>query len=156
MRRVAAPLALTCSFVLAASSLGRPQGDKGVLSMTAEEVARAYQQNETFVDEYLTSKAIQVGGPVVRVFRVSPLTLKEEVQYVVVLESQRRLPVHCFFPAKERKQLAGLRPGEQVTVRGTCQGKADSRDPGGKPAAAGGRGAGAPQSRWWSSSPTAS
>jgi hypothetical protein len=97
--------------------------------MTAEEVALAYQQNEAFVDEYLTSKAIQVGGPVVRVFRVYSQVAKGEMPYVVALESQRRLPVHCFFPAMERKRLAGLRPGEQATIRGTCQGKGDSREP---------------------------
>src|SRR5262245_37998515 len=60
MRLPVAPLALACSFLLATGSLGGPpQGDKGVLQMSAEDVALAYQQNEAFVDEYLTSKAIQ-------------------------------------------------------------------------------------------------
>jgi tRNA_anti-like len=134
-----APLPLACSLLLTTSSLGGPpRDDKGVPQLKAEEVSLAYQLNEAFVDEHLANRPVQISGPVVRVYRVASRVRKGDAQYVVVLGSNKGLPVHCYFAEKDRKRLAALRLGEQVTVRGTCRGKAESREP--EPPAGGGPG----------------
>jgi hypothetical protein len=97
------------------------------IKVKAADLASAYRTNEAFADENYTGNDVEVSGTVHRVRRSPYGEPNKESGYVVVMPSAPNgdpadMPLLLFFDARHRKQLAALRPGQAITVRGRCLG----------------------------------
>ncbi len=94
--------------------------EAAVPKVTAAQLFRAYKENGVAADRDYKGKVIQVTG-VVTDIRHDLLN----VPYVTLDVGGEALvfEVQCYFSNKQATNLAGLRKGEQVTIRGKCAGK---------------------------------
>jgi hypothetical protein len=104
----------------------KPPAAAPALKVTAVKLGNAYRTNEALAEETYSGKDVEVTGTVLRITKSKQPSLHRAggTDYAVVLVSdpaaRAKLPVVCFFPGTERKQLVDLRPGQQATIRGRC------------------------------------
>ncbi len=97
----------------------KPKQLKG-FKLTAASLLAAYDANEVAADEKFKGKLIEVTG------KVDTIAKDIMGDPYVTLGSGKDFEfahVQAMFPADALKQLAGLRKGQEVTVRCTCAGK---------------------------------
>lgn len=97
----------------------KPKQLKG-FKLTASSLLAAYDANEVAADEKFKGKLIEVTG------KVDTIAKDIMGDPYVTLGSGKDFEfahVQAVFPADALKQLAGLRKGQEVTVRCTCAGK---------------------------------
>jgi hypothetical protein len=116
------------------------KADRDVPSRTGREVVSAFERNRARVDQDYLNRQMRVSGKVHRVERVGGhfgIKDGDDRYYFLTLaadatEDKKRdgpgraepeLPLAFVFPASARKRLAGLDPGQSVTVEGTCEGR---------------------------------
>ncbi|MCI0464382.1 MAG: OB-fold putative lipoprotein [Gemmataceae bacterium] len=117
---------LGCIFALLAGRSGADDVTK-IPSVTVSELIETFLTNEAYADEFYVGRQIEVSGKVVRISRSKYGSSETEGgDYVLELDrfSNRGLTVLLFFGSAERKQLAQVKPGQNVTLRGTCRQRA--------------------------------
>jgi hypothetical protein len=89
-------------------------------------LVRTFAENEARADEQFTGKAVEVTGTVDRVSRSKyPGVKTGDNEYMLELSpSTSGFQVLFIFAPEHRKALAELAVGQEVTVRGTCGGRA--------------------------------
>ncbi|HKB05325.1 MAG TPA: hypothetical protein VKD90_24085 [Gemmataceae bacterium] len=100
--------------------------------LTPAELVDAFLTNEAFADENYAGKELELTGKVVRVTRSKYGPDPEAGQaYVLELDTDKAgrkesvdLDLVIFFPERDRAQLAKLKPGQTVVVRGRCSTRA--------------------------------
>ncbi len=127
---------------------GADKSDKGsgeVVARTAQQIVSTFDQNRARVEEEYLGKRIRVTGPMYRIDRVSAALLvlgallqkeTEDDYYFLTLavdakeedktkgsgHSRAEMRLFFVFPKSERKQLAELERGQEVSIEGTCEG----------------------------------
>lgn len=113
-----------------------PQTQKdGVSRLIAEQIQRAYWSNEALADENFTGKRIQVTGKFSRIKREG--SQKPSSHYLLIMSpglmggwgsGQKAVdfPAVFRFGMEARKQLAGMKPGQEVTIEGRCLGRREN------------------------------
>lgn len=108
-----------------------PQTPKdGVSRLIAGQIQAAYWSNEASADENFTGKRIQVTGNFSRIKR----EIHQGPTYFLIMSPRLRMslqkavdfPPVFRFGMDARKQLAGLKPGYEVTIEGRCVGRRES------------------------------
>lgn len=90
-----------------------------VIDVTARELEKAYAENEVAADERYRGKVLRVSGVI---DQISKDALGE---MVVMLRSPNVMGgVHCTFDDKQKSQVASLKKGQKVTLRGRGTGVA--------------------------------
>jgi RNA polymerase sigma factor (sigma-70 family) len=104
---------------------GKPAGPQAK-EVPLGDLSAGYAENDASGDEQFAGKRVQVSGHVWEVRRVE----RPAPFYVVTLANRTARgfdrydpPVAFRFTRENRKQLAGLRRGQQVTVEGQCEGR---------------------------------
>jgi hypothetical protein len=114
-------------FLLGDASLGKEPA--AVPKLGVVRLAEIFLTNEADADENYVGKEMQVSGRVVRVSRSESgrVSVKDEDRYVLELDLENanrggavEIDIRFFFDGKHRAQLARLKPGQSVIVRGTC------------------------------------
>ena len=119
---------LACAGLLLA---GRPGAAAPVpeAKLTAARLAEAFLTNEAYADEHYVGKQVEMAGKVVRVSRskYGPPAEAGREEYALGLDlegagkgAKTDLELLLFFDAKARAQLAQLKVGQRVVVRGHC------------------------------------
>jgi RNA polymerase sigma factor (sigma-70 family) len=116
----------------AARAKAGKDGGARVGSVSADEIWQAFRANDALADEKFMGKEVRITGPVQHIKRlIEEEGRKSTLVYRLTMDAigpggaespEPGLPLVFVFPAKERKQLAALTAGQQVTVQGTCQG----------------------------------
>jgi hypothetical protein len=135
----------------ASKSDARPGADKpdkasgDVSAKTAQQIVSTFDHNKARVEEEYLGKKIRVTGPMYRIERVSATPLvaggliqkeTEDDYYFLTLavdakeddktkgsaRPQVEMRLFFVFPKSERKQLAELERGQEVSIEGTCEG----------------------------------
>ncbi len=91
------------------------------ISIKAEQLMNEYQENEVYADNKYKGKLLNVSG---RVKSVGKDVLN--TMYVILLPDTEYIyatSVQCFFSDDKNEQLASLKRGQWITVRGKCKGK---------------------------------
>lgn len=89
------------------------------MSVSASELASAYNANEVSADDKYKDKVLVVSGTVDSIGKDLTATA-----YVTLQASGDFLGVQCMFDDQYKGELAKLHKGQQVRLRGTCKGKA--------------------------------
>jgi len=96
--------------------------------LTAARLVETFLTNEAYADEHYVGKEIEFTGKVARVSRSkSPASNGMGVEYVLELDLEGAgkgrtvdLDLLIVFGEEDRAQLARLKPGQVVVVRGKC------------------------------------
>ena len=89
------------------------------ISVTAQELCSAYQDDEAAADEQYKDKILEVTGIVESVGRD-----REDNPYVVLTGGGMSEGVRCWFSARDIDQVLDLRITREATIRGKCHGYA--------------------------------
>jgi hypothetical protein len=95
--------------------------------ISAEKLAEAFLANQADADERFANKWVEVTGTLVRVFRAPAgfASKKGVPDYVVELslgdKKSGKMPLQFLFAAWDKKQLAGLKPLQAVTLQAYCR-----------------------------------
>ena len=100
--------------------------------LTPAELVEAFLTNEAYADENYAGKELELTGKVVRVSRSKYGPEPETGQaYVLELDADKAgrketvdLDLVILFSERDRAQLAKLKPGQAVVVRGRCSDRA--------------------------------
>jgi RNA polymerase sigma factor (sigma-70 family) len=92
---------------------------------TASSILKAFENNAARFDDQYNQKRISVTGKMVRITRQAG-DAKEpgyilELECPAAKEKDESIVVSCFFPDSDRKALAQLNEGQEVTVEGDCK-----------------------------------
>jgi len=120
-------LILACSVLILAGHTGVAIRASKV-PLTAARLVKAFLTNEAYADEHYVGKEVEVVGKVTRVSQSKyPPAEPGRVEYVVELDLEDAnkgvmvdLDLLLFFDAKDRAQLAQLKVGQSVVIRGQC------------------------------------
>jgi len=96
-------------------------------SITATELARVFRDNDASIDEVWAVKKLQITGTMMRVtrneFRLGGEKENAESFFLLVLDSRSPTsgelllePIYFVFKDDSRKELAGLKPGQRLTI----------------------------------------
>ena len=120
-------LVLGCSSVKKAMDEKRAEREGPGVSVSAEDLNRAYQTNEADADKLYQGKIVIVTGTVGTVSAPGEGMGRPAV---ILVDPQQKEIVNCFgFPAEARDAIKKLKPGQKVTVKGKCMGKIASDIP---------------------------
>lgn len=89
------------------------------LAITADALHSEYDANEVAADEKYKGKVLEVTGTVKEIGKD---ILDDQYVALQLPRNQFMTSVHCSFPAGASKELAQLRKGQRVTIRGKCKG----------------------------------
>ena len=120
-------LVLGCSSVKKAMDEKRAEREGPGVSISAEDLHRAYQTSEADADKLYQGKIVIVTGT------VGTVSAPDEGMgrpAVILVDARQKEIVNCFgFPAEARDAIKKLKPGQKVTVKGKCMGKVASDIP---------------------------
>lgn len=89
------------------------------VKVTAEELARAYEENEAKAQETYGDKRVQITG---KIDSILENTIVVEVEDNEMFDLNY-VGVFCSFSREdEQKKLSGLKKGQEITITGTCAG----------------------------------
>lgn len=86
-------------------------------TFTAEKLMGVYMTNEVTADAALKGKQVYVTGVIEKIGKDIL-----DTPYVALKTRDDLRSVQCMFDAKNAAALYSLRPGQQITIRGTCTG----------------------------------
>ena len=135
IERTSVTLLLTFSLwlglVLGCSSFRKAMNEKRVdregtgITVSAEDLYKAYESNEAEADKLYQGKVVIVTGTV---GTSSPGTYGNPA--VILIDAKQKPIVNCFGFAKDDKEaIAKLKTGQKVTVKGKCMGKVATAEP---------------------------
>jgi len=120
-------LALGCSNLRKAMDEKRAEREGPGVSLSAEDLSKAYAANEADADQQYQGKLVIVTGT------VGTVSAPDEGMgrpAIVLVDAKQKEIVNCFgFPADARDSIRKLKPGQKVTVKGKCMGKVASDIP---------------------------
>ena len=93
---------------------------KGV-RVTTDQLRREYAADRKAADAKYKGKTLRVSGPVREYIAPEP-DIPDGNKPILWLHSDVEPWIWCTFPLASDAQVRGLRPGQSVTVRGTCDG----------------------------------
>ena len=99
-------------------------GEKGetvlaVLKIGAEQLRAEYEENEVAADEKYEDKILYVNGVIDDIGKDIL-----DTPYITLNDGTTFNSVQCMFKKADEPILAGLKKGQEITVRGKCEGKA--------------------------------
>ena len=105
-----------------------PQSDEGPpITVSAEELYKAYQSNEAEADKLYQGKIVIVTGT------VGTTSAPEEGMgrpAVILVDAHQKTIVNCFgFATDEKDAISKLKTGQKVSVKGKCMGKVATDEP---------------------------
>jgi len=118
---------LWIALILGCSSLKKSMDEKRAeregpgISISAEDLFRAYQTNEAEADKLYQGKIVIVTGTV----GTTSTPAEGMGRPAVILVDSRQQPImNCFgFATSDREAISKLKNGQKVTVKGKCMGK---------------------------------
>ena len=120
-------LVLGCSNLKKAMDEKRAEREGPGVSLSAEDLYKAYQANEADADQQYQGKLVIVTGT------VGTVSAPDEGMgrpAVILVDAKQKEIVNCFgFPADAKDAIKKLRPGQKVTIKGKCMGKVASDIP---------------------------
>src|SRR5574341_864678 len=97
------------------------------ITISAEELFKAYQANEAEADKLYQGKIVIVTGT------VGTVSTPEQGMgrpAIVLVDAHDKPIVNCFgFPSDARDAIAKLKTGDKVTVKGKCMGRIATDEP---------------------------
>ena len=87
--------------------------------VTAEVLVEAYRRNEATADSQYKGKTLAVTGKVLR----SGKDYLNRLYVNLKAEDNSVIEVHCTYNDSEKASMSALKEGQQVTIRGVCEGK---------------------------------
>jgi hypothetical protein len=97
---------------------GSQASSEPAIRMTAEELVEAYRMEPPDGAGKYKGKTIAVTGTVSR----SGKDFRENL-YVDLKGTNPMIEVHCIYTEEQRAAMSALRPGQQATIRGVCDGR---------------------------------
>lgn len=97
----------------AASSNASP-----AMAVAAADLIEAYRRNEATADSQYKGKTLAVSGTVARAGKDYMNRL-----YVNLKADNPIIEVHCTYNDAEKETMSALKEGQQVTIRGVCDGR---------------------------------
>jgi RNA polymerase sigma factor (sigma-70 family) len=94
--------------------------EKGVVQTTILEFTGAHNANDAAADERFLNKQVEIAGKFGGVSRVS--IDRNPSVYIMTMADNRGM-VWFQFDEKDRKQLAALKRGQELIIRGKCEGR---------------------------------
>lgn len=94
------------------------QSNQPPIEIPVNDLVRAYTNNEVAADEKYKGRTLKVTGNIDTIGKDivdSPYVTFESVSIIPT--------VQCMFGSKDIKELAGVRKGQRLTVKGRCDGK---------------------------------
>lgn len=120
-------LVLGCSSFRKAMDEKRAEREGPAITISAEELYKAYQSNEAEADKLYQGKIVIVTGT------VGTISAPEESMgrsAVILVDSHQKPIVNCFgFSTSDKDAIKKLKPGQKVTVKGKCMGKVATDEP---------------------------
>ncbi len=103
------------------------------VKITGEKLVQAYLDNQADADDRFVNKNIEVSGTLSKVFR-APKGFETDpgvADYVVEISFNKVpfvfRPLQFLFAESQKKELAGLKPGQTVTIQANCRGVVPER-----------------------------
>jgi len=114
-------LILGCSSLKKSMDEKRAEREGPGITISAEDLFRAYQANEADADKLYQGKIVILTGTV---GTTSTPEAGMGRPAVILVDSRQQAIVNCFgFAPSDREAIAKLRNGQKVTVKGKCMGK---------------------------------
>jgi len=118
---------LSCGGLQKAMSEKRAEREGPVVSISANDLYRAYESNEAQADKLYQEKIVIVSGT------VGTISAPEQGMgrpAIVLVDEKNKPIVNCFgFSADARDVIAKLKSGDKVTVKGKCMGRIATAEP---------------------------
>jgi len=120
-------LILGCSSFRKAMDEKRAEREGPAITISAEDLYKAYQSNEAEADKLYQGKIVIVTGTV---GTTSTPGAGMGRPAVILVDAHQKTIVNCFGFANEAKDaISKLKPGQKVTVKGKCMGKIATEEP---------------------------
>jgi len=120
-------LVLGCSSFRRAMDEKRAEREGPPITVSAEELYKAYQSNEAEADKLYQGKIVIVTGT------VGTTSAPEEGMgrpAVILVDAHQKTIVNCFgFATDEKDAISKLKTGQKVSVKGKCMGKVATDEP---------------------------
>src|SRR6266567_9635684 len=126
-------LALWLALILGCSSFRKAMDEKRAeregpgITISADDLYRAYQSNEAEADKIYQGKIVIVTGI------VGTTSTPDDGMgrpAVILVGSNQKPIVNCFgFASDEKEAISKLKPGQKVTIKGKCMGKVATDEP---------------------------
>ena len=120
-------LALGCSSFKKAVEEKRAEREGPGITVSADDLYKAYQSNDAEADKLYQGKIVIVTGT------VGTISAPEEGMgrpAVILVDSHQKSIINCFgFSTNDKDAIKKLRPGQKVTVKGKCMGKVAVDEP---------------------------
>jgi hypothetical protein len=114
-------LVIGCSSFQKAMEEKRAEREGPGITISAEDLYKAYQSNEAEADHLYQGKIVVVTGTVGTVSTPGEGMGRAAV---ILVDARQKEIVNCFgFAASEKDAISKLKPGQKVTVKGKCMGK---------------------------------
>lgn len=118
---------LGCSNFKKAMDEKRAEREGPAVTVSAEDLYKAYQSNEADADKAYQGKIVIVTGT------VGTISTPEQGMgrpAIILFDSKQKPIVDCFgFSPTEADAIKKLKPGQKVTVKGKCMGKVATDEP---------------------------
>ena len=120
-------LVLGCSSFRKAMDEKRAEREGPTITISAEDLYKAYQSNEAEADKLYQGKIVIVTGT------VGTTSAPDEGMgrpAIILVDAHQKPIVNCFgFATDEKDAIKKLKPGQKVTVKGKCMGKLATDEP---------------------------
>ena len=120
-------LVLGCSSFRRAMDEKRAEREGPPITVSAEELYKAYQSNEAEADKLYQGKIVIVTGT------VGTTSAPEEGMgrpAVILVDAHQKTIVNCFgFATEDKDAISKLKTGQKVSVKGKCMGKVATDEP---------------------------
>ena|SRR2546425_6405761 len=120
-------LVLGCSSFRRAMDEKRAEREGPPITVSAEELYKAYQSNEAEADKLYQGKIVIVTGT------VGTTSAPEEGMgrpAVILVDAHQKTIVNCFgFATDEKDAISKLKTGQKVSAKGKCMGKVATDEP---------------------------
>ncbi|MHC5038329.1 MAG: OB-fold protein [Planctomycetota bacterium] len=100
------------------ASSEKPAEGKPALTVSAAQLFKDYEENEVAADEKYKGKILQVSGEVSDIGK----DIMDKM-YVNLKTENMFMHVQCYFSDKHKDKLKTMKKGQQVTIKGKCDGK---------------------------------
>ncbi len=91
--------------------------EESVISINAGNLFKNYEQNETDANKDFLDKTIEITG------QISEINISEEENPVIIFKNKEDFfGVSCSFSSKMNQNLANIKIGDSIKVKGICKG----------------------------------
>ena len=101
------------------NSQSQSKNAQPAIPVTAEDLIEAYRRNEATANSQYKGKTLAVKGTVVR----SGKDYLNKLYVNLKAADNSIIEVHCTYNDSEKDAMSALKEGQQVTIRGVCEGR---------------------------------